>query len=350
MYQHLRFCVGLLGLLSLGCRDTASPGELAANITSTPQTLAFSTNRDGNDEIYRILTDGTGLTRLTFDPAPDFQPVYSPSGKKLAYVHGSAPASQIYVMNSDGSGKTNLSNSASLDRRPDWSPDGTKMLFERRLPLFFNWEIYVMKADGTGQVNVSNHVTADSNARWSPSGSQVVFMSSRNGNREVYKVNADGTGLVNLTQNALDDDWPDWSPDGKKIAFVRNDPADAHLYTMNSNGTAQSQLNPAVAGARIPRWSPSGSALMLQGQGNAQLLVLNADGSNLHIAMSANNGLAEAEWSPDETRIALSSWLPCDNDDCQGLRTVSPKGGTPTILTNHLYGTNIVDRWPSWKP
>ena len=83
MCYDLRICLGLLGLLSLGgCRDTAAPGVMDADVTALNiQVLAFSTNRDGNDEIYRIVTDGTGLARLTFDPAPDFQPVSSPSGK-----------------------------------------------------------------------------------------------------------------------------------------------------------------------------------------------------------------------------------------------------------------------------
>jgi hypothetical protein len=90
--------------------------------------------------------------------------------------------------------------------------------------------------------------------------------------------------------------------------------------------------------------------LLVQGEIDAQLFVLNADGSNLHIALSAINGLAESSWAPDGSRIALWSWLACGNDDCRGIRTVSPKGGNPTIVTNHPYGSPIDDRSPAWKP
>jgi hypothetical protein len=81
-----------------------------------------------------------------------------------------------------------------------------------------------------------------------------------------------------------------------------------------------------------------------------RLSVLGVDGSNLHVVLDAPNGLAEATWAPDGTRIALWSWLPCRNDDCRGIRTVSPKGGQPTIVTNHPYATSIDDRWPAAKP
>lgn len=40
--------------------------------------IAFVTDRDGNDEIYVINSDGSNPTRLTFDPARDFEPVWSP--------------------------------------------------------------------------------------------------------------------------------------------------------------------------------------------------------------------------------------------------------------------------------
>jgi len=34
--------------------------------------LAFTSNRDGNDEIYTMNADGTGVSRLTNDAAIDF--------------------------------------------------------------------------------------------------------------------------------------------------------------------------------------------------------------------------------------------------------------------------------------
>ena len=40
--------------------------------------IAFESNRDGNREIYVVKADGSGLTRLTVDPADDMWPAWSP--------------------------------------------------------------------------------------------------------------------------------------------------------------------------------------------------------------------------------------------------------------------------------
>ena len=49
---------------------------------------------------------------------------------------------EIYVMNVDGSNLTNLTNNAAPDAYPSWSPDGTKIAFVTIRD--GNYEIYVM--------------------------------------------------------------------------------------------------------------------------------------------------------------------------------------------------------------
>ena len=46
--------------------------------------IAFSTNRDGNQEIYVMNVDGTEVTRVTDDPAEDTTPVWSPAALAAA--------------------------------------------------------------------------------------------------------------------------------------------------------------------------------------------------------------------------------------------------------------------------
>ena len=47
--------------------------------------IAFTSDRDGNAEIYIINSDGSGLTKLTNHAALDAEPVWSLDG---ALVHG----------------------------------------------------------------------------------------------------------------------------------------------------------------------------------------------------------------------------------------------------------------------
>jgi TolB protein len=73
--------------------------------------VLFVTDRDGNNEIYVIATDGTHLVNLTQNPASDIYPVWSPSGRFIAFLSDRQEphAYELYTMNSDGTGQTRIS-------------------------------------------------------------------------------------------------------------------------------------------------------------------------------------------------------------------------------------------------
>lgn len=55
-------------------------------IATVGKWVAFTSERDGSSDTYRIHPDGTGIERLTDDPAYEDQAVLSPGGKMLAFV------------------------------------------------------------------------------------------------------------------------------------------------------------------------------------------------------------------------------------------------------------------------
>jgi TolB protein len=70
-----------------GYRLIAADGSATAPAVSPDgSTVAFMSTRDGNWDIYTIGVDGTGLTRLTFDPAEDGLPTWSPDGRLIAFA------------------------------------------------------------------------------------------------------------------------------------------------------------------------------------------------------------------------------------------------------------------------
>ncbi|MCC6457202.1 MAG: PD40 domain-containing protein [Caldilineaceae bacterium] len=85
-------------------------------------TIAFVSPDPGNDEIFLINADGTGLTRLTTNEWEwDKHPSWSPDGSRLVFwSNRDTQRKQIWVMNRDGSNLRNLSNNDFNDWDPVW--------------------------------------------------------------------------------------------------------------------------------------------------------------------------------------------------------------------------------------
>ena len=152
-------------------------------------------------------------TNLTSHAADDWQPAWSPDGRRIVFGSDRAGLAEIYVMNADGSGVTRLTNNSGDDRLPAWSPDGARIAFASNRGR--NDEIYVMNADGSGVRRLTNNGYDPS---WSPDGRRIAFMSDRDGDWEIYVMNADGSGVGHLTNDGYD---PSWSPDGRRIGRPR---------------------------------------------------------------------------------------------------------------------------------
>src|SRR4051794_21571521 len=67
-----------------------------------PRTLVVSSNKDGNWEIY-LVHAGTGETkRLTDHKANDTDPVWSPDGKRIAFISDREDGPNVWTMAADG--------------------------------------------------------------------------------------------------------------------------------------------------------------------------------------------------------------------------------------------------------
>ena len=113
-----------------------------------------------------------------------------------------------------------------------------------------------------------------------------------------------------LTQHSADDRSPAWSPDGTQIAFMSNRDGNYEIYVMAADGSQPTRLTQHSADDWDPAWSPDGTQITFHSYRDDILLsgiyVMAADGSQ-PTRLTQHGGLDPA-WSPDGTQIAFWSY------------------------------------------
>lgn len=158
------------------------------------ETIVFSANFTGNDEIWLVNVSDGGLRQLTESlDASDVEPSFSPDGRQIVFASdlGSPGFSQIYVMSVDQVDMTRLTDEP-ISKSPVWSPDGTRIAYISNQQ--GDDDLYVM--DGNGQrsflVTLDDDSAVDSFPVWSPDGRWLYFASNRDGNTGWYVTDLQG--------------------------------------------------------------------------------------------------------------------------------------------------------------
>ena len=92
-------------------------------------TIAFSSDRSGNYDIWVLDVASGQVTPVTKNPANDFLPTWSPDGREIAFV--SIADAVTRRLRDHASTDVSVSCRASRDAvgTPSWAPDGKQVLF-----------------------------------------------------------------------------------------------------------------------------------------------------------------------------------------------------------------------------
>ena len=188
------------------------------DVSADGKWLTFDSDRNGNQDIFRMPLPGGPEEQLTNNPADDFQPHFSHDGRQIGF----------HTFRSG------------------------------------NRDLYVVPASGGEQRAVVATPAQDRDAGWSPDDRRMSFSSDVTGRSEVYTIARQGEGWgkpVQLTRNG--GIFPFWSPDGRYIAFswtrgVELVPADGGEVTpLPMTGPLAGKQSDAFAYA----WAPDGRNL-----------------------------------------------------------------------------------------
>ncbi len=267
--------------------------------------LAFSDRTSSNEptSIYLLSLDSLSTRRVTSPGLPgDYNPVFSPDGRTLAFNRGSQGVTSIYTMPVAGGQERRLITGSQFGWGLAWTSDGRDIIFGRAGWLAkFGWLWKVSARGGEPQrlqfgqegtepfirgsrlvyarqvsnLNIwrkqldSKHsslpadrflssTAIESGPQYSPDGSSIAFESTRSGSYEIWMCRSDGTNLVQLTHFNNVTGTPRWSPDGRQIAFDSRAPGNADIFVMDSQSGPPRQLTKETSADVIPSWSRDG--------------------------------------------------------------------------------------------
>ncbi len=201
---------------------------------------------------------------------------------------------------------------------------------------------------------------------WSPDGERMCFSArTEKDPYEIYVVNADGTGLTRLTSNSFEDYWTAWSPgtphwagfpsqseglnlplqDGSKIAFNTNRDGNYEIYIMNADGSNAVRLTNHTEKDIGPSISPNGKKIAFTSarDGNLELYVMNIDGTGLKRLTNTPHKEYNPQWSPDGKKLV---YYYEKGDGKDQIYIVNVDGTKPKNITNNT-ANNF---FPAWLP
>jgi len=268
--------------------------------------LVFHSDRDGDDDIYMMERDDSGVRRLTNAPGRDYEAASSRDGRTLVFVSERAdgPGGQLYLMSADGSGVRRLTLSSGGDARvvddhPQWSPDGLTVTFQRTtIPAEGqpDADLWLIDIETRDEIRLTETPDVwDSTPSFAANGHSILFESSRDGDFDLYRLHLETMKVVQLTDEVGRDVEASESPNGRAIAFASERDGDFEIYVMDAAGRNVRQLTENDVDDRCPHWSPDGRWLSFYSErdGNPEIYLMDPDGTDQR-RLTSNPGRDEA--------------------------------------------------------
>jgi TolB protein len=281
--------------------------------------------------LFTISRHGTGVRQVTHPHrgVVTDEPDWSPNGRWIVYQKENRNGSRLFKIHPNGSDRKFLSSGCpDLDATgrcgdgyASWLPGGKRLALQRescRVGSTNLITIYVMRANGTHARRVTHksatcatpHRYEDVAPGVAPSGKRLAFArhDNKRGKQAIFVVRLDGTRMRRVTPWWMDADQPDWSPNGRWITFRTQTESETkgNIALVHPDGSG---LHRITNGGGKRKWlscsfSPNGKKIQAgrvpgDGQaGNADVYVMNIDGSGRRNLTKSGRWESASDWGP----------------------------------------------------
>lgn len=271
----------------------------------------------------------------------DYNPVWSPSGRMLAFEKNIGGKREIHIVRQDGTMVSKVYYRLSEDDENGgfvlpgvkeeesynsgigWAQTEDRFVFMSNAATG-NYDIYVRELRGNTTVRLTDDAGKDGQADWSPSADLLVFVSGRSGKAELYLMDLMTKKTTRLTYGEKGYLYPQWSPDGKKIAMIYGSNENHDIQVIYDISRPKESIRPLTTWRYDdlrPVWSPDGKKIAFYTNYNIDgdsrrwsIAVVGADGGGategegLAASVVTTNVVPDMErgpaWLPDSKRIA----------------------------------------------
>jgi Protein kinase domain/WD40-like Beta Propeller Repeat len=181
--------------------------------------------RDQESDIWVWDLARETLTRLTFDPAPDRFPVWTPDSKRIIFASDRAGAANLYWQAADNTGMVErLTQSPNIQWPFSISPDGMRLVFEEQTASADLMALTLDK-DRRTQPLVQSRMYTERNGEISPDGRWLAYQSNESGQYEIYVRPFPDVNSGRWQVSTMGGTNPLWARSGQELFYVAPDGA-----------------------------------------------------------------------------------------------------------------------------
>jgi Tol biopolymer transport system component len=239
---------------------TVDPTALYPSISRKGDRLAYTTAFEDSN-IWRVQFSQRGKiisppNLLISATRADFDPQYSPDGKRIAFISARTGKLEIWLCDENGANTLQLTNLEGATGNLAWSPDGTHIAFRVRADE--NSDIFEISVEDRKPRRLTSEVSEDTAPSWSKDGRWIYFASNRSGQSQIWKIPAGGGQPIQVTKNGGSD--VKESPDGMYVYYTKRGDATG-IWRLPVQGGEESLVVDLLEAGYLHYWTPTNEGI-----------------------------------------------------------------------------------------